>query len=117
MLAIRARVVPWIARPSTDGSAAAFVTSTAAPLTATLACGCSLRCSSPLGPLTRTLPSAGLTVTPAGIEMIFLPMRDMAGPGSLGAVRDRAGSVERAEEFAAHVLLPTLPVREDPLRR
>src|SRR5262249_52129199 len=68
---------------------------------------CTVRVSSPLGPLTLTVWPWISAVTPPGSGTGFLPIRDMAPPPL----------PDHGEELAAQVGRARVPVRHQPLRR
>src|ERR1035437_1304063 len=104
MLATSVRESPCSAlwRGSSDGRETVQVS----PSTATPISGCMFRWSSPLGPFTVTSLPFTVTVTPLGIWIGILPMRDMCS----------FSLPDESEEFAAGALRARLAVGHQPLR-
>src|SRR5689334_5058373 len=100
MLATSARVRPCSARTRRSSSGRP-ITSTEPSSLADSGAGMAW-VSLPLGPSARMVPSLTCTLTPCGIGMGFLPMRDMSG--SLPHV---------GEDFAADLLLAGFAVGDD----
>src|SRR5947207_13705676 len=85
--------------------------------------GCGANSSLPLGPSTRTLPSASWIFTPAGTATGCLPIRDMANAPLLrlrfflgprdSLTKAPAESPHIAQEFAADTLGASLAVAQD----
>src|SRR4029453_1644968 len=98
MLATRARVRPWSAR-SRRSSFSREIVSTLASTDALSPAGTGCE-SLPLGPSALTVPLLTLILTPLGMGMGFLPIRDMVWP--LPHV---------GEDLAAHLLLAGVAIR------
>src|SRR5215510_1188743 len=104
MLATRARVSPCRAR-ARRSSPAREMTRTLASMLADRPLGTGWE-SLPFGPSALTVPLLTFTLTPAGMGMGFLPIRDMVWP--LPHV---------GEDFAADLLLARFPIRHHASRR
>src|ERR1035437_1236702 len=104
MLATSVRESPCSAlwRGSSDGRETVQVS----PSTATPISGCMFRWTSPLDPFTVTALPFTMTVTPLGIWIGILPMRDMFS----------FSLPDESEEFAAGALRARLAVGHQPLR-
>src|SRR6266542_3094968 len=95
MLAIRLRVRPCRARFWRSSSGRVTLTVLPASSYSMRMFAWTGTSSLPLGPSTKTLPSATRTLTPAGTAIGCLPMRDIAGPPR---------SIHGAEQLAADAL-------------
>src|SRR6185503_6498722 len=95
-LAIRLRDRPWNFL-NCASSEARFATSVPSTTSKVMPSGCPWR-SWPLGPLTSTALSSTLIVTPFGIVMGFLPIRDISQLSAVGIGRPLPNV---AEDFAA----------------
>src|SRR5438105_2284496 len=104
MLARRLRVKPWRERVKRSSSGRVTFKTLVASSTSTLMSRCGTKSSLPLGPSTKTLPSAKRTFTPAGRTTGCLPIRDMARLLPHGA-----------KQFAAQALGPGAAVAHDAL--
>src|SRR5262245_20333390 len=102
-LATRLRASPWNL-PSSASSRTVRATRLASSCLNAMPGGSAWR-SLPFGPCTSTAPSDTCTLTPAGIGMGFLPIRDMVN------------SPDVAEDFAADALLARLAAGHHAARR
>src|SRR5262245_7484738 len=93
------------------------VTLSALPPSASLTtmAGCGANSSLPLGPSTRTLPSATWTLTPAGTTTGCLPIRDMIRTPVTPLAEAASGDLlpHLAEQFAADALGAGLAIADD----
>src|ERR1035437_6633531 len=104
MFATRVRESPCSAlwRSSSDGRD----TVQTSPSTFTPISGCIVRCNSPFGPFTATAWPFTVTVTPFGMGIGSLPIRDMMFPLPY-----------EGEQLAARTLLPRFTIRHQPAGR
>src|SRR5580658_2999408 len=93
MLATRVRERPHMARERWLSLRGVSVTPSS-PLAISIS-STTVQLSSPLGPLTLTFCPSSVRVTPAGIGIAFLPIRDM--------ILSSPALVDAAEDFAADV--------------
>src|SRR3989442_8350097 len=101
MLFTRVRERPHMARARVESSRGVSAISPFSCVTAISSA--TVQASSPLGPFTLTVWPSRVTVTPAGTEMVFLPIRDI--------------SIHPAEHFAADVGVTGGVVGHDALGR
>src|SRR5579872_2009746 len=127
--ATRLRARPWNL-PSPGSSVARVASSRPSASAKVMPAGCACR-SWPFGPLTSTAPSTTFTVTPLGIAMGFLPIRDIsrlpdvaehfaADAGLHGraaghdAARRRQDARTEPREHVGHVLLAEIDAAAGP---
>src|SRR5690606_10063590 len=101
MLSTRVRDRPHMARAR--WVSARGLSDSSSPSCLTSISSATVQVRSPLGPFTETVWPSSVSVTPFGIAMVFLPIRDI--------------SVDPAEDFAAHLGLAGRGVRHDALGR